>query len=397
MCRLTRLRKSTRSAAIAFGYFALLPLGSPVHWIDRSRGIGGGALVAFYAVSGYDGMAGNYSRSRRYLLCDVRIAVGLACSDCALGHELVITSVSFLRAHICITQLERSLLVRADHGCTRLRGTSPGGCEIRPERNENQLVDHCAQPMLVYSTWFAYRYSVATPFATNWTEHVSSGGVLSNLHAQSKNVFRGALIGYVASLSLLLACVVTLWSRGAAPIERVRALWLATLLILTYLPAAQARNAATYYMLPVLASALLAMAWWASLVLHGANRRVGARVHFAIVAIATISGLFAAHLRSSAFQMRDRSEQSRAFITTHVTPDVVRDVLQSGKLCFEVDPRDPRPVLFVDSPRAYALLRWVAQPQNYAQLREIPVLVNYPGRGTQFSAADCTARFVKHR
>jgi hypothetical protein len=44
-------------------------------------------------------------------------------------------------------------------------------------------------PMLIYSAWFAYRYSIAAPFADNWTQHVSSGGVLKNINAHSKSVF----------------------------------------------------------------------------------------------------------------------------------------------------------------------------------------------------------------
>ncbi|MGL5003659.1 MAG: hypothetical protein ACRDAM_12025, partial [Casimicrobium sp.] len=248
-------------------------------------------------------------------------------------------------------------------------------------------------PMCAYSMWFAYRYAVATPFATNWMQHVSSGDVLLNLNAQSKNVFGFLAIGGIAITSIFFTCAAAFSNKSLSPTQRLRAFWLVALLILAYLPAARARFPATYYMLPVLAFVLLALAWWTSLVLQDAKDRTHRRLWLAAIIVVMVSGMFVAHLRPSAAHMRDRAQQSRAFITTHITPNVARDVLQTGKLCFEVDPRDPLPVLFVDSPKAYALLRWVAQTQDHARLREVPVWVNYPGRSPQFSAADCKARF----
>jgi hypothetical protein len=258
------------------------------------------------------------------------------------------------------------------------------------------LVTLVLLPMLAYSIWFAYRYAIAAPFAANWSQHVSSGGVLSNLGTQSKNTFGFAWIGAIAILSIFLACAGVLRDKMNSPTQRLRAIWLAVVLILVYLPAARARFPATYYMLPVLAFVLLALAWWGSLVLRDAKSRVGQRAYFVLIAIMTISGLIAAHQRTSATHMRARAEQSREFVVNHITPNVVHEVLQTGKLCFATDPRDPLPILFVDSSKAYALLRWVASPQDYARLREIPVLVNYPGRSAEFTAADCVARFVKY-
>jgi hypothetical protein len=251
-------------------------------------------------------------------------------------------------------------------------------------------------PLLIYSLWFAYRYSIAAPFADNWAQHVSSGGVLSNFKAQSKNVFGSELIGGVIVLAILAVCAGVFRNKRNSSLDRFRALWLAILLLLVYLPAARARFPATYYMLPVLAFVLLALAWWASLVLRGARIHMSRRVLLAALAIATTSGLIAAHLRPSALHARARAEQSREFIATHLKPEIVRETLENGKLCFTADPRDPLPVLFVDSPKAYALLRWVAMPNEYARLREIPAFVNYPSAKAQFSTADCVPRFVRY-
>jgi hypothetical protein len=251
-------------------------------------------------------------------------------------------------------------------------------------------------PLLIYSLWFAYRYSIAAPFADNWAQHVASGDVLSNLIAQSKNVFGLTWIGFFVVSVYFLVCAAVFRNRNNVPLDRLRALWFAISLLLVYLPAAIARFPATYYMLPVLAFVLLGLAWWSSFMLRNEGMRIGQRILLAVLALVTISGLIAAHLRPSALHARARAEQSREFVATHLRPEIVRETLETGKLCFTIDPRDPSPVLFVDSPKAYGLLRWVAMPDEYARLREIPVFVNYPFAKAQFSTAQCAPRVVRY-
>jgi hypothetical protein len=105
-----------------------------------------------------------------------------------------------------------------------------------------------------------------------------------------------------------------------------------------------------------------------------------------MLAVGTVSSLF----KADRALLVARQSHSQQFVEHVITDSVRSDALRVGALCFLTRGDDPFDYLFVDSPRAYALLRWGAPHEMHDALRNTPVFFGRDADQGKFPARCAT-------
>ena len=223
-------------------------------------------------------------------------------------------------------------------------------------------------PMLVYSVWFAIRYRGAREFAADWSQHVGSGGVVSNLVAYAKYSFGG-----FAGLLLLAILVLILIARTWHTIDktsRSKIIWCALTCLLAFLPIARTRFAAPYYALAPLAIFLALIA----LTLASPDKRRSSRYAALLMMIVVVVGTTIALISSTANLHRERALLSKDFLVAIAgRENLPREAVDQKGLCLLTDPKQTQSYLFTDSRFAWDVLRWTAKSEVPPDLRSVPL------------------------
>jgi hypothetical protein len=223
-------------------------------------------------------------------------------------------------------------------------------------------------PMLTYGIWFAIRYLEASEFAADWSRHVGSGNVASNLVAYAKYA-TGGVVALVLLITLVLTLMTRIWSTVDATV-RAKMVWCGLTLVLAFLPIARTRYAAPYYALAPLALLLALVA----LIIASRNQQPASRFGSLLMTLIVIAGTALALISNTANQHRERALLSKNFTAAIAGREsLAREAVERKGLCLLADPKQGQSYLFTDSRFAWDILRWNSKNEPLPALKTIPV------------------------
>jgi len=208
-------------------------------------------------------------------------------------------------------------------------------------------------PMLIYAAWFVVRYLSASEFAADWSQHVGSGSVASNLVAYAKYATGGAV-----ALLLLLALILVFMAQTRGTLDasvRKKMLWCGVTCFLAILPIVRTRYAAPYYALAPSALFLTL----AAVIMGSLGKRRSSQYGALLAMLTVIAGTSVALTSPTAKQHRERVSLSTNFlIAIGSRKGLALEVVEKKGLCLLIDPKQGQSYMFTDSSFAWDILRW---------------------------------------